>query len=117
MGSTSKVPVALLQWKSIGSRELSGASLSFVYSPLPPSGVQKLSSSSPSFISTSERPPFIAPAILRDTSTSLSEANWPSQRMTLPGVSSTKQSPELSEPATSSTCTARVLSSSVPRTW
>ena len=104
MGSTSKVPVALLQWKSIGSRELSGASLSLVYSPLPPSGVQKLSSSSPSFISTSERAPFIAPAILRDTSTSLSEANWPSQRMTLPGVSSTKQSPELSFSVFSSTC-------------
>lgn len=117
MGSMSTWPVALDTWKSIGSRAASGSSRALGYSPLPPMASQKPSGSSPSATSTVCRASTSRAASLLATCCSASFEPEPFHTYIVAGVSSTKQSPALSDAATSSTCTARVSYSSVPRTW
>mmetsp|Transcript_6091 Transcript_6091/g.15942 ORF Transcript_6091/g.15942 Transcript_6091/m.15942 type:complete len:261 (+) Transcript_6091:373-1155(+) len=117
MGSTLNLPVSLEQWNSCGSRSESRCTLSDGYSPLPPSGVQKASGSEPSMIVSIERWNWSVFATTVAHSTSDTLAPEPCQTYIVSGVSSTKQSPELSDDAFSSTCTARVSVSSLPRMW
>jgi len=91
--------------------------LILVYSPLPPMASQKSSGVSASLISLISREPFISVATVCATLTSPSLANSPSHSCVLPGVSSTKQSPLLSDAHFSSTCAALVFISSVPLIW
>mmetsp|Transcript_57921 Transcript_57921/g.129137 ORF Transcript_57921/g.129137 Transcript_57921/m.129137 type:complete len:256 (-) Transcript_57921:1317-2084(-) len=115
--SILKVPVSLEQWKSWGSLSTSSCTLSLGYSPLPPTADQNSSGSLPSRTAVVVRVNLSVSAIMLATSSSASLAPLPCQTNMLPGVSSTKQSPELSDAATSSTCTARVSSAELPLIW
>ena len=117
MGSSLRVPEAFEQQNSMGSRDVSGSPMAFGYSPLPPSADQKPGGSSPSSSGVSVRVSLRISAIFVAVSTSLSLAPSPFHTYMISGVSSTKQSPLLSDGAVSGTCTARVSYSSVPRTW
>ena len=89
-------PDAFDNEKSMGSREEGGSHLAVVYSALPPSLDQKSSGSEPSATSTIERLPPRTFAIDFAYPCSVSFEPEPFQMYIVPGVSNTKQSPELS---------------------